>query len=117
MTREELEQLKRDLDRQSRRRERRRYPADLRAKAVEYGRAVRVQGGSVTTAARDLGLRVATLQKWMRVADPATRSAAFREVALVDERVAGGVVVITPRGLRIEGLAFAEIAALIERIG
>lgn len=117
MTRDELEQLKRDLDSQSRRRERRRYPSQLRARAVTYGRAVRARGGSVTAAADDLGLRVATLQKWMRVAEPDTAVVPFREVALVSDERVGRAVVTTPRGLRIEGLALAEVVTLIERIG
>lgn len=117
MRRLEAGRLRRELEVQSRRRERRRYPEGLRGQAVEYGRGRRKAGASDTETAAELGLRVATLQTWMRQAP------AFRRVEVIAEAPASpagperGIVVTTSRGLRIEGLAIDDVVILIARVG
>lgn len=117
MTRENVERLKAELERQSRRRERRRYPSELRDAAVRYGMGVRAAGGSCREAAASLGLRAATLQKWMRERPAGEPRGAFRRVELVEEARPVTLVVVTPRGLRIEGLGLTDVMTLVERMG
>lgn len=147
MRRGEVERLRRELDRQSRRRERRRYPADLRGEAVAYARRQQELGVTIGETAAELGLRARTLHKWMRdtVAGPArfqrvelmpgsvveprfeaTRAKA--SVGAADTRAAvrasktslpsrTTLIVTTPGGMRIEGLDLDGVVSLIARVG
>lgn len=120
MKRDQAARLRRELERQSRRRERRRYPAALRREAIAYAREQRDEGVSILRIAGALGLRVGTLRNWLGRRSPVAQ-AAFQRVELVAARAvstpAQPLVVTTPRGLRIEGLDLDTLARLIARIG
>ncbi|MHB0968705.1 MAG: transposase [Thermoanaerobaculia bacterium] len=114
MNRSEVTRLRRELARQSRRRERRRYPAALRNEAVGYARARRTEGATHVEIAGELGVQVRTLCNWMR------GRGAFRAVEIVERPAALNTpawVVTTPRGLRVDGLDLETLAALIARVG
>jgi hypothetical protein len=87
------------------------YPAEHRARAVEYARARRSEGIGVDRIACELGLARGTLEKWLRRGD-------FVAVEIVEpnpiER--GHWDVHGPRGLRIEGVSLDEVVELWRRL-
>lgn len=93
-----------------------RYPSTLRSTITGHVRKRRACGEPLAAIGRDLGLNAFTLQRWL----DGDRSPGFRpvEVAPVVEAVgvATGLVVITPAGLRIEGLDLAGVAALVRAL-
>ena len=85
-----------------------RYSAEFRVEVVQHARDRVRDGVAVSRIARDLGLRAKTLALWLRQA-PASRLRAVRverdeqhePVAVVADR---RIVVVTPSGVRVEGL-------------
>ncbi len=115
MSEREVERLRRDLERGSRRRERRRYPRELRERAVAYAREARAMGASDGEIARTLGVNRHTFAKWDK-----QLGGSFRSVELIQETTpvaSESLVVVTPGGLRIEGLDLDAAAELIRRVG
>ena len=98
-----------------------RYPADLRAEAVALAQAALGRGQDLRALAVDLGLRSATLARWLEE-PPKTE---WRAVELVEESEGAtitppgrsGLVLITARGHRLEGLGVDEAALLLEALG
>ena len=101
-----------------------RYPEELRAEAVELARAAVEAGESLGSVAGELGIGAMTLSRWLED-PPATE---WRPVEVVEEagiasEVAGegtlrrGLVLITSRGHRLEGLSLEEAALLLEALG
>lgn len=93
----------------------RRYPAPMRALAVALARErSREPLGRV---AADLGVSVLSLQRWIEQGEPAR----FRPVEVEPESVArlrsGGLVLITPRGYRVEGLETETLSSLLRVLG
>lgn len=86
----------------------RRYVARERARAVEYARGRLGDGAPLKGIARELGISVSTLERWMRVC-------AFVPVE-VPTAPTRAFVVHGPAGLRIEGLALADLAELVRRL-
>lgn len=83
-----------------------RYPAAFRAGAVALAGPRLARGGSIARVARDLGLPIQSLGRWVRRPTPATR---LRPVAVTPEHEAAcsspaGLVLLTVQGHRIEGL-------------
>ncbi len=121
MSQEQAAILRDELEQQSRRRKRRRYPAELRERASEYAREVRAAGGTLADAAEALGLRRATLRNWVLGRGAVVPARGLRRVEVVrsSEPVdrASKLIVTSPRGLRIEGLGVIELARLIEWVG
>lgn len=119
MDRTDESRLRRELERASRRARRRRYPAALRERAVRYARMRQARGAVRREIAAELGLNLRTLSNWL---DGRGR---FRAVEVIDARrettasptSAVVLVVLTPRGLRIEGLDLDGVAALVARVG
>ena len=108
----------------------RRYPEALRRSTVTYARERVDAGATVESVAHALGLAGQTLSYWLRSVepDPATDPPAMRAVSVVpaprhDEEPPApplspaSPVVITPQGLRIEGLDVAGISDLLRRLG
>jgi transposase-like protein len=115
MSEREIERLRRDLERGSRRRQRRRYPRELRERAVAYAREARARGESEGEIARTLGVNRQTFAKWDK-----QLGGMFRSVELVRETTpvtSESLVAVTPGGLRIEGLDLERAAELIRRVG
>lgn len=101
------------------------YPEALRRAAVEYRRAREHEGASLRSVATELGVNSASLLRWSRT--PQQSSAPFRAIELVapgqsDEIVmepigrTSRIVVVGPRGVRVEGLSVAELAELLARL-
>ena len=114
-----LEQFKRESA--SRKRGRHRgpagYPMKLRRFAAEHGRTTKASGGSVSSAAKELGISQVTLSKWMR--DGSNGGAgSFREVLVEQESLqTGNLVLFTKTGLRVEGLDVDSAVALVRALG
>jgi hypothetical protein len=99
-----------------------RYSAKLKEQAVELALAMVDQSDRLGSVASALGVGVGTLQRWMDV--PSDSPARMREVemvdagrALVQDRSARrGLTLATASGHRVEGLALAEVALLLEAL-
>ena len=91
-----------------------RYSPDLRALGAEYCRSQRRAGRVFREIAEDLGVSTLTLSRW----HDESPSAGFRPVEVVaDSEVRDPVEemslsVITPGGLRIEGLSWPQVLEL-----
>lgn len=103
----------------------RRYPTALRRAVVEHAQQRLEHGASLRAVARAVGLADQTLSYWLRSAEPPESGPVMRAVAVRPELDAppattgtpAGAVVVTPQGLRIEGLALAEIVSLVRSVG
>lgn len=89
-----------------------RYPAELRRQVVEYVKAQRSEGRPIRAIAAALGLPVNTLTRWSTKATPGR----VRRVEVVGPSPASSVVLISPRGHRVEGLDLPSLALLLERL-
>jgi hypothetical protein len=90
-----------------------RYPAELQSQVVEYVRAQRTAGRPIRAIASELGLPINTLNRWSVKAATLSR---VRQVEVVDRSPAGSPVLISPTGHRVEGLDWASLALLLERL-
>lgn len=91
------------------------YDEQMRALALDYVSRARQQGRSWTAVARELGISAATLQAW--TAAPRSRAALVPVVVESEPRRSACLMVITPSGLRIEGLDVESAAALVRALG
>ena len=97
-----------------------RYPAPFRAAAVRVARAHRAQGRAVGDLAQELGLTAPTLTRWLE-GPPTPR---VRPVTIVPAATAGEVedsawdrpVLITPQGVRVEGLDRGTLFAVLRAL-
>lgn len=91
-----------------------RYTPALRRRAVGYARRRRDAGVAVAAIARELGLRPRTLGVWLR--EP-TRTPRLRRVTLDPESAVTGPggrgVLVTPQGVRVEGLEVPDLVTLL----
>ena len=99
-----------------------RYSAAFRAEVVLIARARVADGIAVARIARELGLRTQTLSLWLR-GTPATALRAVRVERDPDSAIPVAVatsgirpVVVTPSGLRVEGLDLAGIVQLMRSL-
>jgi hypothetical protein len=98
-----------------------RYSAELRAEAVALAQAAVERGESLRSIAAGLGIGSVTLARWLE----APAKTEWRAVEIVEEPdreiVASpglpGLVLITARGHRLEGLGFDEAVLLLEALG
>lgn len=93
---------------------RRPFPLRLRRKVVALAGSEARQGRSTFWVARQLGLGVQLLQRWL---GEKPRGAGFRRVQVAAAAESGVAVLVTRQGHRIEGLDLAGLAALLERLG
>jgi len=80
----------------------------------EYARRRRAEGVSDAAIARELGLSIETVRRWVRA-----RSSAFVAATLVESPTSSfdsELVVEGPRGLRIVGMDVTQIAELWRRL-
>lgn len=94
-----------------------RVPDELRRVAIRFGRWALDEGESLGEAAAQLGVSRATLERWLDE-EPAGDSSAVREVVVRAEEAGGGtgLTLVTPEGFRIEGLAVADLIALVRSL-
>ncbi|MCB1033363.1 MAG: helix-turn-helix domain-containing protein [Acidobacteria bacterium] len=99
-----------------------RYPEALRALAVEVASGQLADGWSLAAVAEALGVGIGTLRRWLDGAP--SSSSSLRAVEVVGDETGPwedsrdcGLVLVTAAGHRIEGLALAEVALLLESLG
>lgn len=88
-----------------------RYSAELKGLAVDVVHEGRKSGMSWAELSEDLGVSALTLGRWFEAARPAR----FHPVEVVEDESSsesGALAAITPGGLRIEGLAWAQVLEL-----
>lgn len=116
MSQREAEKLRRELDGVAGRRGPC-FPVDLKQRTAKWLTEQRASGATVAELAEALGLAQGTALRWSnQYKASGTRS--LVQVEVVPEHAAdGGYVVVSPSGFRIEGLSFAEAAALLKALG
>jgi hypothetical protein len=93
-----------------------RYPAPFRAAAAMLTRTQLDQGASVHRVAGALGLPARSLTRWLQQSTPPV----LRPVTVRPEPPAApgaGPVLVTPQGLRIEGLDLDTLIAVLRLLG
>lgn len=92
-----------------------RIPEDLRDDITAYARKRQADGAGLRQIACETGITYETIRNWLRAPEPGTR--ALVPVAIVPDVVARDtVVVVSPRGYRVEGLDVAGAAALLRML-
>lgn len=85
--------------------------------ATEYLRERREAGTPLSAAARELGVKRHTLLAWAAEAERAAPAPGFVPVRVIAETAAPSAIVVHgPGGLRIEGLRFADVVALLRAL-
>jgi hypothetical protein len=86
--------------------------------AVTLARTRLGRGGSVARLARELGVSVPTLTKWLRPSAPAlVRPVTVTAAPMADRDAVARSVLITPRGVRVEGLDRPTLVAVLQALG
>jgi transposase-like protein len=91
-----------------------RYSGRVRSLAVAHLCRVLDAGGSLSGAARTLGVRPLTLKRWHE--SEGTRGT-LRPVEIVEESSMSKTVLLSPRGYRVEGLSEEGLSRLLEHLG
>lgn len=94
-----------------------RIPTELRAEIADYARRRRAEGVRVREIAVEVGVSPESIRRWSVAKRHETAKALpvrVRAEALDDE---ARIVVVTPGGVRIEGLDVAQAAELARRLG
>lgn len=91
-----------------------RCPANLRNEVVSYVASRRDSGSSVMEIAADLGVSDSTLTRWMTAEK--NKKGSMSAVRVKETAMSSGVVLVTPRGYRIEGLDVASAAHLLRSL-
>jgi hypothetical protein len=94
-----------------------RYPAAFRAAVTGAARRQRAQGAPAAQVARELGVSPASLGRWLQrpprpVLRPVTVTAEIARPA-GPAPTAGGPILITPQGVRVEGLDRDTLIAVL----
>ncbi len=93
-----------------------RYPAELRRLAVEV--ALERRQEPLSRIARELGVSALSLQRWIEQGEPARfRPVQLRPAEPDRSTESQGLILITPRGYRIEGLDASILALLLGALG
>lgn len=95
-----------------------RYPEDVRQEAIALARMGMLAGKSLGSVAEELGLRPATLTRWLGrggAGEPLRPVEVQREEE--EPGQASSLVVVTPSGWRIEGLRLVDLAELLRALG
>jgi len=95
-----------------------RYPDRFRRATLALARMRLGPDGSVARLARDLGVSEPTLTKWLRPpARPVLRPVAVTPAPGPESRVGVGAVLLTPQGVRVEGLDRDTLVAVLQALG
>jgi hypothetical protein len=116
---EEIRRLRADARRlaQGRPRSQVRYPDTFRQAAVTLARRRQRRGASVTGLARQIGVSEPTLTKWLRPPPGAgLRPVAVTLAPLPEPHAGASPVVITPNGVRVEGLDRDAVIAVLRAL-
>ncbi len=96
------------------------YPEGMKQFAVAFATESISGGGTVSGAAKELGVSEVTLSKWMESGDLGDRGGGFREVVVEAPMVAlgrGTIALVSPSGFRVEGLDLQSAATLLKTLG
>ncbi len=89
-----------------------RCPPGLRSEVVAFTRERQAAGEGVGKIARDVGLSESGLSRWLRLAE-----GGFRQVRIGAESASNGdLVLVTPRGFRLEGLSEGLAVRLLREL-
>lgn len=111
MTDPELRALRRKLDSIPRGRGRR-IPVELRTQVMAWVAKQRKRGDSWSDLVRQTGVSLLTLQRWS--SRPAPRAVMLRRVEVAEAAPAERTVtLVSPTGIRIEGITIAEAIAIL----
>jgi len=95
-----------------------RYPQAFRRATVALARMRLRQGGSVTRLAQDVGVSVPTVTKWLQpAAVPVLRPVAVTPAPTPERDAGGRAVLITPNGVRVEGLDRDMLIGVLQALG
>lgn len=95
-----------------------RYPVGFRRAVIALARTRLRRGGSVARLAQELGVSLPTVTKWLRPpALPVLRPVAVMAAPTTDREAVARPVLITPRGLRVEGLDRDLLIAVLQALG
>lgn len=112
---DEATNLRREIGRRESRRGR--LPRELRQRCERYAAERAAAGVSKQAIASELGVSAMSVQRWVRV-PTASAMVPVRVVAPSAPPPAGRrVIVVTPSGLRIEGLDLDGVCTLVARVG
>lgn len=114
MTDREAQDLNRRVARLSTRGRGKRFPAVLRERISAWVRTRRDRGDWWCELAREVGVPAATLKRW--AAPRADCVVEMRPVDVIDAPPVGTVTLVSPTGLRIEGVAIADAIAILRGI-
>ena len=93
------------------------FRGSLREDVLAYVRARLAERSSQTMIASELGVTQTSVSRWSR----AMRSSALVAVQIVDApraaSTASSISIVSPRGLRVEGLDLDAVCALLTRFG
>jgi hypothetical protein len=114
-TEQEARRLKRQL---AHRRRGQAMPKDVRAAALEYVRRRRSEGAAQQRIADEIGVSQRTVSCWLREVASEVKGSLLPIEIKGDGGIArNGIVVTTPRGLRIDGLDIDALCAVIASFG
>ncbi len=97
-----------------------RIPDDVCAMVVRYARQQRRRGVPWRAIASELGLSASAMQRWAKrhQRPRARRAAAIVPVKLREERLEErGLAVVTPSGVRVEGLSLEAAMHVLQQLG
>jgi len=95
-----------------------RYPQAFRRATVALARMRLRQGGSVTRLAQDVGVSVPTVTKWLQpAAVPVLRPVAVTPAPTPERDAVGRAVLVTPNGVRVEGLDRDMLIGVLQALG
>jgi len=95
-----------------------RYPAAFRTRAVALARPRLAMGTPFVRVARELGLPRKSLARWLRLRPaPRLRPVAVRPDPTPLAPPPAGVVLLTPQGVRVEGLDRDGLVAVLQALG
>jgi hypothetical protein len=97
-----------------------RIPDDVRAMVIRCARQQRRRGVPWRTIASELGVSASAMQRWAKRRErPRTRRAAVMvPVQVREERLEErGLAVVTPSGVRVEGLSLEAAVHVLQQLG
>ena len=95
-----------------------RYPRELQSRATALAQELRREGWSWARIAEHLGSRMETVRRWCLRDDPPRGVSRMRAVEVVtDGGGAGGLAIVSPSGIRVEGATLADVIAVLRALG
>jgi predicted transcriptional regulator len=95
------------------------YRLELRRQVAAYGVTRRREGATWTAIAAEVGLNMETVRVWCLKALPPReeKTVALQAVEVVPDTRGSGLTVVSPAGIRVEGLTVETAAQLLRAIG